>query len=124
MLKIICMVGGAVMSPVVHELGHYLAARMLGKPLNWRFQFPRLVFDMSVDTSKKDAELIATAGFGAQLIVSLLLSVFLCWYGSGFMLPAFLVGFLLATTFEWWVYPHSSKCNDFNHLDSDDPALV
>ena len=120
MLKIICLVGGAVMSPVVHELGHYLAARMLGKPLNWRFQFPRLVFDMSVDTSKKDAELIATAGFVAQWIVAFCMSIFLFWSGYGSTVHEFFVGFLAASVLEWWMYPHSSPCNDFNNLDSDD----
>ena len=120
MLKIICMVCGAFTAPVVHELGHYFVARMIGKDLNWRLQFPRLVFDMPSGTSREDAELIATAGFGAQWIVAFCMSIFLFWSGYGSTVHEFFVGFLAASVLEWWMYPHSSPCNDFNNLDSDD----
>ena len=111
---------GVVLAPVVHEVGHCLAALAVGKPLRWMWRFPRLLWEMPPGTSHSKAAFIALAGFGAQWFAAVLLAAMFPLCEGVVPLYPVLVGFLTGSTWEWWTYPHGSPANDFNHLDSDD----
>ena len=73
---------------VIHEGGHYLAARLFGKRLRFRFAWgrfgvPHFVWDMPHFFQYEcwKAKVIAAAGFGAELLAAV---VFLAaWRGFG-----------------------------------------
>ena len=114
---------GLALAPVVHEVGHHLAALAVGRPLRWSWRFPRLVWEMPPETTENQAAFVALAGFGAQWFAATGLSL-LPLFEPFAPLRLLLVGFLAGSAWEWWGYPHDSPWNDFNHLDSDDPEVA
>ena len=78
---------------VIHEGGHYLAARFFGERLKFRFEWgrfgvPRFVWDMPIfyQCEMWKAKVIAAAGFGAELFAAVVLLAawreFGLWYAG------------------------------------------
>lgn len=75
---------------VVHEGGHYLAARYFGRKLKFRFAWgkyyvPRYIWDMPhLEYSKQ--RIIAMSGFGAEALVAGILALLgWPWMGGAFV---------------------------------------
>ena len=102
------------MSPVCHELGHYIAAGCAIRFYRVGFRF---VWDMPPTFDRAKQVRAAKWGFGAQfLVVALLCVSMLVVYHT--WLNAVACGFAIAAFLEWFFYPTSSKYNDFNFLTS------
>lgn len=65
-----------VLTPVVHEAGHWAAARCLGHKLHWYFRkgkigplpIPRFLWDMPDGSSKEHRRAVAQSGFLAEFV--------------------------------------------------------
>ena len=55
---------------VIHEGGHWVAARFFGKRLRFRRKGFRLVWDMPFFFERWKPKVIAVAGFGAEFLVA------------------------------------------------------
>lgn len=97
---------------LIHEGGHYLAARFFGKKLRFwfawgRFGVPRFVWDMPhfFQCECWKAKVIAAAGFGAELLAAV---VFLAaWRGFGLWYAGVAMAHLAA--YRWY----AGKDSDF-----------
>ena len=56
-----------ILAPLIHELGHYLAALYYGHNLVFRRQGIRFIWDMPNDTPKHQ-RLMALSGFGLEVL--------------------------------------------------------
>ena len=97
---------------VIHEGGHYLAARFFGKRLQFRFAWgrfgvPRFVWEMPhfFPTEMWKAKVIAAAGFGAEFLAAV---VFLAaWREFGLWYAGVAVAHLAA--YRWY----AGEASDF-----------
>ena len=96
---------------VIHEGGHYLAARFFGKRLKFRFEWgrfcvPRFVWDMPhfFQCEMWKAKVIAAAGFGAELFAAVALLA--AWRGFGVWYAGVAVAHLAAY---WWYADRDRK---------------
>lgn len=90
---------------VIHEGGHYLAARFFGKRLKFRFEWgrfgvPRFVWDMPhfFQCEMWRAKVIAAAGFGAELFAAVVLLA--AWHEFGRWYAGVAVAHLIA--YRWY----------------------
>jgi hypothetical protein len=61
----------ALLAPVVHELGHFLAALAFGKILKFRRRGFRFIWDMPEGLKPWQEKTVAGAGFAAEIIPAL-----------------------------------------------------
>ena len=93
-----------ILAPLIHEMGHYLAALTFGHHLVFRRQGFRFIWDMPNDTPKHQ-RLIALSGFGTEILFAPLL------YLAGLTLyPWVVVVHLMAYPF------YAGDYNDFGWL--------
>lgn len=90
---------------VIHEGGHYLAARFFGKRLKFRFEWgrfcvPRFVWDMPIfcQCEMWKAKVIAAAGFEAELFAAVVLLA--AWREFGLWYAGVAVAHLIA--YRWY----------------------
>jgi hypothetical protein len=100
----------------VHEGGHYITALITGcKP---KFEFLGWVFAVAFwcDTPWKRT-LITEAGFGAEMIVGVILTALLYTPGT-WVDKQFLVAYLFVSAIHFWTYPWRAQpeTNDFNGM--------
>jgi hypothetical protein len=60
----------------IHELGHYLAAKLFGKTIVFRRQGVRFLWDMPEGLNAEQASVVALAGFSLEMLVALPLLIF------------------------------------------------
>jgi len=98
-----------ILPPVIHELGHFLAALLFGKVIKFRFSFgkikgipvPRWVWNLPSGLTKNQIIFVTQAGFVYEFIAALFLpKVYLA------------VACLHFTLYPWY----AGKENDFSHL--------
>lgn len=97
---------------VIHEGGHYWAARFFGKRLRFRFALgrfgvPRFVWDMPLfyQCERWKAKVIAAAGFGAELFAAIVLLA--AWRGVGIWYTGVAIAHLAA--YRWY----AGEASDF-----------
>lgn len=90
---------------IIHEGGHYWAARFFGKKLRFRFAWgrfgvPRFVWEMPhfFQCEMWKAKVIAAAGFGAELFAAVVLLA--AWREFGFWYTGVAVAHLAA--YRWY----------------------
>ena len=90
---------------LIHEGGHYLAARFFDKRLRFRFAWgrfgvPRFVWDMPIfyQCEMWKAKVIAAAGFGAELLAAVVLLA--AWHEFGLWYTGVAVAHLIA--YRWY----------------------
>lgn len=100
-----------ILPPVIHELGHYIAALVFGHRL--RFYrgdpvlgfLPRWLWRWPPGLTKKQKRFVAQAGFGLEILGAL---------------PAFFVGgwqYILTLAVHFWAYPwYADTANDFEWM--------
>lgn len=97
---------------VIHEGGHYWAARFFGRRLKFRFEWgrfcvPRFVWEMPLfyQCERWKAKVIAAAGFGAELFAAVILLA--AWRGFGLWYAGVAVAHLAA--YRWY----AGEASDF-----------
>lgn len=97
---------------IIHEGGHYLAARFFRKRLKFRFAWgrfgvPRFIWDMPIfyQCEMWKAKVIAAAGFGAELFAAVVLLA--AWREFGLWYAGVAVGHLAA--YRWY----AGEASDF-----------
>ena len=90
---------------VIHEGGHYLAARFFGKRLQFRFAWgrfgvPRFIWDMPYFFMNEGwkVKVIAAAGFGTELFTAVVLLA--AWHEFGLWYASVAVAHLVA--YPWY----------------------
>ena len=106
------MILAALIACVIHEGGHYWAARFFGKRLKFRFAWgrfgvPRFVWDMPhfFQCEMWKAKVIAAAGFGAELLAAVVLLA--AWHEFGRWYAGVAVAHFIAY---WW---YAGETSDF-----------
>ena len=101
-----------IVACVIHEGGHYLAARFFGERLKFRFAWgrfgvPRFVWDMPIfyQCEMWKTKVIAAAGFGAELLAAVVLLA--AWHEFGLWYTGVAVAHLIA--YRWY----AGETNDF-----------
>ena len=102
----------AVAACVIHEGGHYLAARFFGHRLRFRFArgrfgVPRFIWDMPIfyQCEMWKAKVIAAAGFVAELFAAVVLLA--AWHEFGLWYAGVAVAHLIA--YRWY----AGEASDF-----------
>lgn len=97
---------------IIHEGGHYLAARFFGKRLKFcfawgRFGVPRFIWDMPIfyQCEMWKAKVIAAAGFGAEFLTAVVLLA--AWHEFGLWYTGVAVAHLAA--YRWY----AGEASDF-----------
>ena len=97
---------------VIHEGGHYLAARFFGERLRFRFEWgrfgvPRFIWDMPIfyQCEMWKAKVIAAAGFGAEFLTAVVLLA--AWHEFGLWYTGVAVAHLAA--YRWY----AGEASDF-----------
>lgn len=95
--------------PVIHELGHYIAALLCGEILKFKFSFgrlfwisvPRWTWDMPETFGSKRRKFVAQSGFILEFVCALFLNQV----------------YLIAACAHFAAYPwYAGKDSDFNYL--------
>lgn len=74
---------------LIHEMGHYIAAKLFGKTLKFKYgtakltikpfptiHVPRFTTDIPKELTKTQERIVALSGFGLELLVAVLLFIF------------------------------------------------
>ena len=74
---------------LIHEMGHYIAAKLFGKTLKFKYgtakltikpfptiHVPRFTADIPQELTKTQERIVALSGFGLELLVAVLLFIF------------------------------------------------
>lgn len=116
------LVAALIVAVAVHEAGHYLVALALGKKISFSFTttkllfipIPRFVWEMPSDVTVKQNNVIALAGFGIELLISVII-VLARFFGYSSLL--ILNYYVIASIIHLVLYPmYAGDYNDFKML--------
>jgi hypothetical protein len=109
-VKVGILIGFSILAcGVVHEVGHLVAAQLLGYKISFRFVKFRGIWDMPDAPAHKQA-IMALSGFGLEFLVALLAGPVMSFIATlHFLAYPFYAG--EASDFKWYVLKKSGSQN-------------
>ena len=108
--NILLIILGMIFSPLVHELGHFLAIKKFDRKLKYTRNGFRLIWEIDSSLNPEENLYIVKSGFASQFFFQCILWGLLA---IGINFNYFAIGYSIASFTQWWIYPGYNLDNGF-----------